>query len=150
MGCLFRNWRVTLKVTFAAIAFLIPRPSSSADEPASPPTTSTVNPSKPADLGHQPDTLDELKSAMEGFTEFNTFTCKGEVHDALYSSKPIAGAKVTILKLVNPQRHAPATPESSSASKPPPTATASSPSICQPIMRLFLRHSTQEVRTTFH
>ncbi len=53
---------------------------------------------------HEPDTLDELKSAMEGYTDYRTFHCSGEVRDALFN-KPIEGAKVTILKLASPQRY---------------------------------------------
>src|SRR4051812_43212744 len=56
-----------------------------------------------APASRQPDTLDELKSAIQGYTEYRNFTCTGEVRDALYN-KPIEGAKVTILKLVSPQR----------------------------------------------
>ena len=55
-------------------------------------------------FNRQPDTLDELKSAMEGFTEFSTFTCTGEVRDSLYN-RPIEDAKITILKLASPTRN---------------------------------------------
>jgi protocatechuate 3,4-dioxygenase beta subunit len=55
---------------------------------------------------HQPDTLDELKSAMDGYTDYKTFTCTGQVRDALFN-KPIEGAEVIILKLASPQRYRP-------------------------------------------
>ena len=91
-------------MTFTAIAILLPGPHFVfADDPAAQPTPAAASPARPADLDHQPDTMDQLKSALEAFTEFRTFTCKGQVRNALYN-KPIAGAKVIILKLASPQR----------------------------------------------
>jgi protocatechuate 3,4-dioxygenase beta subunit len=88
------------------------------EEPATPTTRANPRPASGAKgaatragqqlnrFDRQADTLDDLKSAMDGYTDYKTFTCTGQVRDALYN-KPIEGAKVTILKLASPQRYSP-------------------------------------------